>query len=282
MTRSRHTQAHKKLGDLHSRWKQATRILGPVVETLPQLLILPVLLFIVGLLDNMLSTALPLSAPLAPILAAGAISCVCVALVAVYIGFTLVHGGLYPTDSPYQTTLSQLIESYGRTVIGWFSQVYKTTTGFVTSTFVSWITIFRKRRPRESAIPLGHVEPPSRDMTSRGATTSGEFVRPDLTELSMYLSTFDPITVDDSEYEAFHTAVQTTHEDDSLDQAAAALAPLMFERQRVDIARVSGDTTEQEMQTVVYLLSAEASVRCNVTAASVVVKSFVSHYGGYI
>ena len=38
----------------------------------------------------------------------------------------------------------------------------------------------------------------------------------------------------------------------------------------------------QEMQTVVYLLSAEASVRCNVTAASVVVKSFVSHYGGYI
>lgn len=106
-------------------------------------------------------------------------------------------------------------------------------------------------------------------------------VCPELSELSMYPCTLNPITVEDSEYKALHTVVQTTHEDHSLDQAAAVLVPLMFERQRVDIARVSGDTTEKEMQTLVYLLSAEDSVRWNLTAASVVVKSFVSHHGGY-
>lgn len=86
--------------------------MGHVVEMSPQLLILPVLL-VVRLLDNMLSSALPLSVPLMPILATGVISCVCVALVVVYISFPLVHGGLYLTDSPLQTTFSQLIESFG-------------------------------------------------------------------------------------------------------------------------------------------------------------------------
>lgn len=63
-------------------------------------------------------------------------------------------------------------------------------------------------------------------------------VCPELSEWSMYPCTLNPITVEDSEYKALHTVVQTTHEDHSLDQAAAALVPLMFERQRVDIASV--------------------------------------------
>lgn len=61
LSRSRYTHAHKKLGDLHRRWGEAIRLLAPAVETLPQLLLLPVMLFIAGLLDNLFSRALYLS-----------------------------------------------------------------------------------------------------------------------------------------------------------------------------------------------------------------------------
>ncbi|EIM81402.1 uncharacterized protein STEHIDRAFT_149855, partial [Stereum hirsutum FP-91666 SS1] len=61
LSRSEHRAAHQKLGDLHRRWAHAERLLAPAVELLPQLLIIPVLLFVVGLLDNIISSAIPIS-----------------------------------------------------------------------------------------------------------------------------------------------------------------------------------------------------------------------------
>lgn len=71
LTRSRYQQAYKKLGDLHRRWHEAKRLLAPAVDSLPQLLILPVTLFVIGLLDNMLSSAIPLSSPFNAVFVAG-------------------------------------------------------------------------------------------------------------------------------------------------------------------------------------------------------------------
>ncbi|KAJ7730605.1 hypothetical protein DFH07DRAFT_756233, partial [Mycena maculata] len=58
---SNHSKAVERLTDIRTRWKAAERSLGPAIESLPQLLIIPVLLFILGLLDSLFSTALQLS-----------------------------------------------------------------------------------------------------------------------------------------------------------------------------------------------------------------------------
>ncbi|KAJ7259628.1 hypothetical protein C8J57DRAFT_1031643, partial [Mycena rebaudengoi] len=57
---SNHNKGVERLTDIRIRWKSAERVLGPAIESLRQLLIAPVLLFILGLLDSLLSTALQL------------------------------------------------------------------------------------------------------------------------------------------------------------------------------------------------------------------------------
>ncbi|KAJ7280108.1 hypothetical protein C8J57DRAFT_1124677, partial [Mycena rebaudengoi] len=61
VTLSRHAKATDKLIDMKMRWKEADKILGPVIEMMPQLLVIPVLLFVVGLVDNILSNVLQLA-----------------------------------------------------------------------------------------------------------------------------------------------------------------------------------------------------------------------------
>ncbi|KAJ7280006.1 hypothetical protein C8J57DRAFT_1124578, partial [Mycena rebaudengoi] len=60
VTLSHHAKATDKLIDIKMRWKEVDKILGPVIEMIPQLLVIPVLLFVVGLLDSILSGVLQL------------------------------------------------------------------------------------------------------------------------------------------------------------------------------------------------------------------------------
>ncbi|KAJ7184803.1 hypothetical protein C8R46DRAFT_844601, partial [Mycena filopes] len=55
---SHHNKAVERLTDIRTRWKSAEQLLGPAIESLPQLLIIPVLLFIIGLVDSVFSVAL--------------------------------------------------------------------------------------------------------------------------------------------------------------------------------------------------------------------------------
>ncbi|KAJ7280034.1 hypothetical protein C8J57DRAFT_1501492 [Mycena rebaudengoi] len=69
VTLSCHAKATDKLIDIRMRWKEADKILGPVIEMIPQLLVIPVLLFVVGLLDNILSDVLQLAVHPVPVVA---------------------------------------------------------------------------------------------------------------------------------------------------------------------------------------------------------------------
>ncbi|KAJ7280143.1 hypothetical protein C8J57DRAFT_1567334, partial [Mycena rebaudengoi] len=60
VTLSRHAKATDKLIDIRMQWEEADKMLGPVIKMIPQLLVIPVLLFIVGLVDNILSDVLQL------------------------------------------------------------------------------------------------------------------------------------------------------------------------------------------------------------------------------
>ncbi|KAJ7280115.1 hypothetical protein C8J57DRAFT_1058407, partial [Mycena rebaudengoi] len=61
VTLSRHTKATDKFIDIRMRWEEADKMLGPVIEMTPQLLVIPVLLFVAGLLDTIFSDVLQLA-----------------------------------------------------------------------------------------------------------------------------------------------------------------------------------------------------------------------------
>ncbi|KAJ7279496.1 hypothetical protein C8J57DRAFT_1058780, partial [Mycena rebaudengoi] len=61
VTWSRERGAALRLTDIHIRWAAAEKTLRPAIEMLPQVLVLPVLLFTVGILDRLLSTVLRIS-----------------------------------------------------------------------------------------------------------------------------------------------------------------------------------------------------------------------------
>lgn len=103
LTRSRHTQPHKRLGDLHRRWEAANKLLAPAVEWLPQLLVLPVVLFVTGLLDNVFSSSLPLTNTTGPMLFAGILASTFSVSVAIYTLWTVYHGLVHPNISPFQS-----------------------------------------------------------------------------------------------------------------------------------------------------------------------------------
>ncbi|KAF7355881.1 hypothetical protein MVEN_00916800 [Mycena venus] len=106
---SQHNKAVERLTDIRTRWRNAEKTLGPAIESLPQLLVVPVLLFILGLVDSVFSTALQISSPPTSVLAASSLSVVFIASVAVGMGLTLIDGSLRPKSSPFQSRLAHVL-----------------------------------------------------------------------------------------------------------------------------------------------------------------------------
>ncbi|KAF4598917.1 hypothetical protein EYR38_007330 [Pleurotus pulmonarius] len=90
-----------RLTDIHRRWKGAETLLGPCVESLPLLLVVPVILFIVGFLDNLISSSLQATAIIWPVLTAAIVGCAIVAVVGCLMGYAFVHGARHPHESPF-------------------------------------------------------------------------------------------------------------------------------------------------------------------------------------
>lgn len=274
LTRSRHHQAHKKLGELHHRWVEANRLLAPAIEALPQLLIVPVLLFIVGLLDMLLSSSIPVSGFDVLLLVAGVISCVFIIAVGVYTIWTVVHGCMHPEVSPYQSTISRALVTHGPDWIAsvknspaackavWLKLMHRL--GRV-NLDVSILPIFRRQRsstadvaPDQEATQMG----PAPVRAQRYKAADADYHGPN-----------DVLTM--NEHRAFHAVLYQTHEDDILDQAAAALLPLSRSR-RPKAWQLRPDQykrprpTSFEKESTLYLLSTEASIRSNLTAAAAI------------
>lgn len=96
---SRFTKASEKLIDIQTRWVSSERFLGPTIELLPQLLVVPVLLFIAGLLDTLFSSVLELHPAPRSILFTSGVSLLFISAVAVLLCYTLTHQSLNPAGS---------------------------------------------------------------------------------------------------------------------------------------------------------------------------------------
>ncbi|KAF7360742.1 hypothetical protein MVEN_00806100 [Mycena venus] len=101
---SRFTKASEKLIDIQTRWVSSERFLGPTIELLPQLLVIPVLLFIAGLLDTLFSSVLQLHPAPRTILFTSGISLLFISAVALLLCYTLTHRSLNPTGSLFWWT----------------------------------------------------------------------------------------------------------------------------------------------------------------------------------
>lgn len=248
LTRSRYQQAYKKLGDLHRRWHEAKRLLAPAVDSLPQLLILPVTLFVIGLLDNMLSSAIPLSSPFNAVFVAGILSSVFAVAVGAYVVWTVVHGCLYPEHSPFQTTISRLIVVYGPFLLS-------SMTGYLHGLY-----FWRSRQSRDVSAVESGIIPTEFRQNPGGAPAPLDF------NDSSWEDLLEP-----HEYTAFHATLQQLHDDDVLDQAVAALPSLIGDHSNIlprNHNRVRERRLRYGISSLLYMLSPEASMRCNVTAAS--------------
>ncbi|KAJ7471765.1 hypothetical protein FB451DRAFT_1470619 [Mycena latifolia] len=104
---SHHTRAIDKIVDIKHRWDAAEKTLGPAIEMIPQLLVIPVLLFVIGLLDSIFSAILGLAALPIPVVIASGISLFFIAGVVLLLACTLLDASVRPGSSPFQSTLSR-------------------------------------------------------------------------------------------------------------------------------------------------------------------------------
>lgn len=262
LSRSSHNRAYKKLGDLHRRWDHANRLLAPAIEVLPQLLIMPVVLFVVGLLDNLISTAIPLSTSSMPIFVAGVLSSAFAITVAAYTTWTVAHGCWYSDVSPFQSTLSRLGAVHGRDALISLGDNIHTLRHYIMvmlATAYAWCTgTAVSKRWQPPVIP--RRQSVSDDLDDADIDTS---------KTGLILESY--------EHEAFHATLQRTHEDDILDQAMAALPSLITQRHALKATEHSPlQSLDFEIMSLSYMLSDEASVRSNITAAELIADSIHS------
>ncbi|KAG6823140.1 hypothetical protein H0H87_001800, partial [Tephrocybe sp. NHM501043] len=109
VSRTHQERAYQKLTGLEYRWRMAEKVWGPIVEIVVQGLVIPVVLFLVGLIDNLMSTSLPFSHSTVPVFVGGVISCVCCVVVGTYIVYTMLRGSL---DGPGSFSNSWLLSCY--------------------------------------------------------------------------------------------------------------------------------------------------------------------------
>lgn len=269
LTRSRHTQAHKKLGELHHRWVEANRLLEPTIDALPQLLILPVLLFVVGLVDMLLSSSIPLSESDELLLSAGIVSCVFIIGVGVYTIWTVVHGCMHSETSPYQSTLSRVLVAKGPY---WLSIMKHTPSMCIKF----WGSIMHKLVTVKDAylLPMFRLQRSGAGYVSQrsGPVSDGPAQNnlPRTYQAADYHGQDDVVTM--HEHVAFHRVLYQTHDDDVLDHAAAVLLSLSRSRRPSELIlqRLSKRpcASPLERETILYLLSDEASIRSNIAIAA--------------
>lgn len=267
--------------EVYNRWTQANRLLRPVVDALPHFLVLAVGLFIIGLLDSLLSSSLPISPVSVPILGAAVSSSILVGLSGTIIVFSVVHGCIYPSMSPFQSLLSSFINNRAQFVFSVSFRAPSHLLDMTTSwTLVGAVTVFYKHIISSIAIALSHIRT---WITTRPAVTFLDATYPlphdpDVSGSSALVQDAHvDLLADDIELilpatiEIYHKTLIHTHDDDSVDCATAALwdtvrpslpgwkdAPLQSKRSVIE--------------TLIYLLSPECSRRANLTAALTVIR----------
>jgi hypothetical protein len=98
-----------RVTEIWKRWKSAVKYLGPLLESIPQVLILSICLFIAGLVDTLFSAAqqLPIGAAYR-IYAATSISAFSFLIVVAIVLFTIWYSVVHYNDSPFTSNIARI------------------------------------------------------------------------------------------------------------------------------------------------------------------------------
>lgn len=312
LTQSRYVQAHKKLGDLYQHWKHADRLLAPAIQFLPQLLIVPVILFIVGLLDNVISSAIPLSRPYTSIFGAGILAAIFALSVCAYTIGTVLHGCLYPDISPFQSRISQVLSLkvpllfariknhssgmyylvddglseiqkhlYKFTLISKLRYAYN----YSVFRFQSFMTELWTRICDSSSVD--HIQKVYQSLLNKMTVLHNKIIKSPL-----YIGNGSPSesytqavwqnkltsALEAHDFEAYHDTLVVVHEDDIIDQSVTIYHGL-FKEQLPKLKGIFKDRLYKvpmasQVNSLIYMLSEEVSIRTNMTATAFVQYQF--------
>ncbi|KAJ7464444.1 hypothetical protein FB451DRAFT_1263534 [Mycena latifolia] len=235
---SRDAKASNKLVDIKTRWSATEKILGTTVEALPPLLVIPVLLFIAGLLDTLLSSVLRLSPPPAPILVISGISLFFVFALVTFLLFAIVDSSVNPAMSPFQTTLSHVLYSRLRPAL--------------LSLFPRWFS--RLSCPGSLPVTASRSSSPSAKLDSEVYALS--------LDAKIYheviQTTHDDYLLDEASAALFEIIRHSVH--------PAGYPPRI------------GPLADEEHATLLHLLSPEATIRSSRTAAQVIIRLHAAYF----
>lgn len=197
-----------------------------------------------------------------PIFVVGLVACAFAIVAAIYTIWTVVHGCLHSETSPFQSTLSHFLVVNGPVPLQRILQVYRAARAVLSLSHIHLCNL--------GDLPLLCSVS---SMTS-GRQDTGHFVLPSQNVASDDHDTDPdgvPIEMSLNEHEAFHATLLQTHEDHILNQAVAALEHIMTQRRRTDMT-LDGHfgTTHLEIQSMCFLLSADASLTANLTISALI------------
>jgi hypothetical protein len=221
--------------EIYHRWQSADKYLSPTIDFLPQLLIVSILLFVAGLIDNLFSISASLDGPPSRSLFTASGVCVVVfGMIVVILGCAILHGVFRPLHSPFASTLTNLI-----------TEVY------MHSLHVLY-RIFRAPYPRV----------PVRSLLERYARKVADRIDAHITDLRTYGK------LNDSEIEthhvtAYHSIMSQTYDDNLLDDGSSALKAILQVTPGVGEKAIASSM----MELVAYLFTPAASRRSAMTAA---------------
>lgn len=257
---------HQKLRDIYSRFESSEKILGPVIESLPVFLTVPVILFMIGLLDGIFSCASHLSQFSGTVRTAAFLSTSIVLLVGALLSYALLHACIYPRTSPFRSTVSQLVHHCLQHIFQ--STALDSVRAFLVYTSRVYTGLTETRYSHQ--YPKGYMQPfhvhVSLLIHSFVGRITFHIVR--ILELDPSCGRFldsDNMLLGS----IYHKVIQETYDDESLDQASAAL-PSMLRSNGVYL-HLWNILSDPEIQTLLHLLSPEASYRANRGAAESIV-----------
>jgi hypothetical protein len=221
--------------EIYHRWQSAEKYLSPTIDFLPQLLIVSILLFVIGLIDNLFSISASLDGWSSwSLFTASKVCSVVFGTVVISLAGTIVHATFRPLHSPFASTLTSLI------IRGYMRCLYAIYLGF------------RTLYLRAADDPGSRLERHTRSISKR--------LEAHMTHLRAYGNTSE---IHLHHITAYHSIMSQTYDDNLLDDGSSALKAILQVTPEVG----EKASAQSMMELVAYLFTPVASRRSAMTAA---------------
>jgi hypothetical protein len=219
--------------EIYHRWQSAEKYLSPTIDFLPQLLIVSILLFVVGLIDNLFSISTSLDGWSSwSLFTASKVCSVVFGTVVLILACTILHAIVRPLHSPFAFTLTSLIvDGYMRCLHG---------------LYLAFNTLYQRASRRS---PL-----------ERHAKNIRDRIGAHITHLRAYGNTSK---IQSQHITAYHSIMSQTYDDNLLDDGSSALKAILQATPGVG----EKASAQSMMELVAYMFTPAASRRSAMTAA---------------